>query len=196
MASSGSSQGAPRVQFADLAMGGSVARSEPQDERRLGRARRTGRRQLEPAGEHRVDDDRIAFEIEDQELARAGARARGRWPASASSSAGVPRTASGAGRLGVHDGRPPSAAWNASATTVRSGSSGTERDCSRAPGVLDSPGLSGPNCRSTTLTRCDHEGADGGPPPHEPLLQIDGLSTALGPFRFPGRGYEGLRRIS
>ena len=35
--------------------------------------------------------------------------------------------------------RPASAAWNASATTVRSGSSGTARDCSQKR-VLDSPG--------------------------------------------------------
>ena len=48
------------------------------------------RRELEPAGEHRVDHDPVAAEVEVQELARARDRARRRWPASASSSAGVP----------------------------------------------------------------------------------------------------------
>ena len=48
-----------------------------------------------------------------------------RWPTSASSSAGVPRTARGPGAATAAIGRPTRAAWNASATTVRSGNSGT-----------------------------------------------------------------------
>ena len=50
-----------------------------------------------------------------------------RWPTSAASSAGVPRTASGPGASADRTGRPASAAWRASATTVRSGNSGTAR---------------------------------------------------------------------
>jgi hypothetical protein len=53
--------------------------------------------------------------------------ARTSWPTSAASSAGVPRTASGPGASARVIDRPVIAAWRASATTVRSGSSGTAR---------------------------------------------------------------------
>ena len=52
---------------------------------------------------------------------------RTRCPTSASSSAGVPRTASGPGASTDRDRPPARAAWSASATTVRSGNSGTAR---------------------------------------------------------------------
>ena len=48
-----------------------------------------------------------------------------RWPTRASSSAGVPRTASGPGASTEVIGRPARAAWKASATIARSGNSGT-----------------------------------------------------------------------
>ena len=44
------------------------------------------------------------------------------------------------GATALRIGRPLSAAWNASATTVRSGSSGTAAIVAARTGVLDSPG--------------------------------------------------------
>ena len=101
------------------------ALTEAEDERRLRRQRRAGRRELEAAGQHRAEDDPVAIEARDQELARAAAGRRARCPTSASSSAGVPRTASGPGASTEVTGRPARAAWKASATTARSGNSGT-----------------------------------------------------------------------
>ncbi len=49
-----------------------VAWAEGQHEGRLCRAFHAGTGQLEPAGEHRVDDDEVALQLEAQELAASG----------------------------------------------------------------------------------------------------------------------------
>jgi hypothetical protein len=72
---------------------------------------RVGRRKLEPPGQHRVDDDPVAIEIDLEEL-----------PVATDRRDGLPDECAELGR---------SAASNASATTVRSGSSGTAADRSR-----------------------------------------------------------------
>ena len=104
-----------------------VARPEPEDDRGLGRQLVAGRRQLEPAGQHRVAGDRVALELDEQELAApadgrrpAGRRARPARPA-------CPGPRAGPGASADVIGRPARAAWRASATTVRSGNSGTAR---------------------------------------------------------------------
>ena len=146
------------------------------------------RRELEPAREHRVDGDAIAIELEDDELAAPAHAARSVWPTSAASSAGVPRTASGAGASRPYD-RP---AGERSVEGVRDdrqiGQLGHGRAIVAAcSGVLDSAGPSGRNCTRPRSSRCDHEGADRGPPSDGPLdRRTHGLGDALGPFRFEG----------
>ena len=81
------------------------ARTEAEDDGGLGRRLVARRGQLEPAGQHRVADDRVALEIDQQELAAPPDR-RDRWPTRASSSAGVPRTASGPGAFADRIGPP------------------------------------------------------------------------------------------
>ena len=120
---------APRVQLAGLKPGVALASAEPRTRRScVGCLARRG--QLESPGEHRVDHDAVAVEVDLEELAapahavdsaaRRGRRARRRAPDS------------GTGAVADSIGRPRRAASKASATIVRSGNSGTAADCSCA----------------------------------------------------------------
>ena len=85
------------------------------------------RGKAQPAGEHRVDDDPVALELEDQELAAPRNARVEHWPLNAASSAGVPRRTSDWGVVAPVSGRPARPASSASARIARSGSSGTAR---------------------------------------------------------------------
>ena len=67
---------------------------------------RARRGKAQPAGEHRVDDDPVARELEDKELAAPHRRSSSTWPLNAASSAGVPRSTSDWGVVAPVSGRP------------------------------------------------------------------------------------------
>ena len=81
--------------------------------------------ELESAGEHRVDDDPVAYRARGGGTCRAARIAVTRWPDEGRElGRRAPHGERRRGRRGS-DGRPARAAWNASATIVRSGNSGT-----------------------------------------------------------------------
>ena len=83
-------------------------RAEPEDDRGLGRQLVARRRQLEPAGQHRVAGDLVALEVDEQELAAPADRTRpaGRRAPRARPACRAPRAARAPRRSVI--GRPAS----------------------------------------------------------------------------------------
>ena len=110
-----------------------------------GQRLRAWRTQPEAAGEHGVDDDTVAVELEHDELATPGHGLQDLARERAASSAGVPRTTSVCGASEATIVRPARAAWKASVRMAISGSSGTRRrplprcGCSKVRGSMRGP---------------------------------------------------------
>ena len=98
--------------------------AEPEDDGGLARQLGAGRGQLEATGEHRVDDDPVAIEVDEEELA-ALADARDSLPDEGFELIRRAPDGERSGSLAAVIGRPRKAASKASATIVRSGNSGT-----------------------------------------------------------------------
>ena len=102
-ASSAGSQAAPRVQRGGVGGRRPARAPKPRTTAVLAAACRPGAASWNRPVSIGLHDDRGRARGRQQELARAGGSPSTRWPTSACSSAGVPRTASGAGRLGRLD---------------------------------------------------------------------------------------------
>ncbi len=176
-------QAAPRVQAAGLKPATGGHRPEAQHDRGLARELHARAGELEPPGQHRVDDHVVAVEVDHQELAPApDGRRRSARP-------GPPARLACRGRPGVRArstdsiGRPRRAASKASATTSDRVVRARPRDCSR---VKPCARLSRPRRGTTAEERnqatAEREGADRGvrSPRTHPTLPGHGLSMRSG----------------
>ena len=161
----------------------SRARAESQDDGRLARVLLRGARQLEATGQHRIDDDGVPLEVQEEELAapadggepladecfQLGRRAADRERRDRGRGADRPASEGGMERLGddrqvgeFGHGRPIVA----------------DCSCQKACARLSRP--SGPpTAEERRASQIAHEGADRGVDHHGPLDRIgDGLSVA------------------